>query len=249
LQSASASRVFAYALVLPDMRADFGWTYTDAGCMNATNAAGYLLGAMITARAITAIGAYRVMVTRVLASGVAQSNAERAAFLLGLFYAGPGVGILLAGLAIPVTLERLGPGSRSMAWAALAVLSRPMAFALRFAHRENVATRTSKQPSSGLRNIGSLLGVYLLFGAGYITYMTFMIAWVQSNDGGVHFPDPLLDRDRTCGDGIALDVGSRPQAARAWLCFCCPHRRHRHRLELLWFSGERFGSYSASLSN
>ena len=33
---------FAYALLLPPMRADLGWTYADAGTMSAANAAGYL---------------------------------------------------------------------------------------------------------------------------------------------------------------------------------------------------------------
>lgn len=35
--------------------------------------------------------------------------------------------------------------------------------------------------------MGWLLGGYLLFGAGYIAYMTFMIAWVQGSGGGVGF--------------------------------------------------------------
>jgi predicted MFS family arabinose efflux permease len=37
---------FAYALVLPAMRADLGWSYTVAGAMNTVNAAGYLAGAL-----------------------------------------------------------------------------------------------------------------------------------------------------------------------------------------------------------
>lgn len=37
---------FAYALLLPAMRTDLGWSYALAGGMNAANAAGYLLGAL-----------------------------------------------------------------------------------------------------------------------------------------------------------------------------------------------------------
>ena len=37
---------FAYALLLPPMRADLGWSYFTAGAMNTVNAAGYLLGAL-----------------------------------------------------------------------------------------------------------------------------------------------------------------------------------------------------------
>ena len=35
---------FAYALLLPSMRADLGWSFADAGALNTANAAGYLLG-------------------------------------------------------------------------------------------------------------------------------------------------------------------------------------------------------------
>ncbi|MFT0174569.1 YbfB/YjiJ family MFS transporter [Paraburkholderia mimosarum] len=36
---------FSYALLLPAMKADLGWTFTEAGAMNTANAAGYLIGA------------------------------------------------------------------------------------------------------------------------------------------------------------------------------------------------------------
>ena len=39
---------FAYGLLLPPMRSDLGWTYALAGAMNTLNAAGYLLGALLT---------------------------------------------------------------------------------------------------------------------------------------------------------------------------------------------------------
>ena len=39
---------FAYALLLPPMREDLGWSYTLAGAMNTVNALGYLLGALAT---------------------------------------------------------------------------------------------------------------------------------------------------------------------------------------------------------
>lgn len=39
---------FAYALLLPPMREDLGWSYVLAGGMNTANALGYLLGALVT---------------------------------------------------------------------------------------------------------------------------------------------------------------------------------------------------------
>ncbi len=38
---------FAYGLILPAMRDDLGWTYTQAGWINTANAIGYLLGALL----------------------------------------------------------------------------------------------------------------------------------------------------------------------------------------------------------
>jgi predicted MFS family arabinose efflux permease len=41
---------FVYALILPAMRNDLGWSYTEAGWNNTANAIGYLLGAMLAFR-------------------------------------------------------------------------------------------------------------------------------------------------------------------------------------------------------
>jgi len=215
---------FAYALILPDMRTDLGWSYADAGSMNTTNAAGYLFGALVAARMIASVGAYRVMVGGawacvvalmlcavfhhaiplntarmlaglgggfafvaggVLAAGVAQRNPERAVFLLGLFYAGPGLGILLSGIAVPFTLDRFGTGSWNTAWAALAILSLPLAAGLHLVRGESATAPPSAQTSPHYREMRWLLCGYLFFGAGYIAYMTFMIAWVQGSGGGI----------------------------------------------------------------
>ena len=37
---------FSYALLLPPMKADLGWTFAQAGALNTANAAGYLVGAL-----------------------------------------------------------------------------------------------------------------------------------------------------------------------------------------------------------
>jgi hypothetical protein len=47
---------FAYALLLPSMRTDRGWSFADAGAMNTANAAGYLAGALDTAFCLGRIG-------------------------------------------------------------------------------------------------------------------------------------------------------------------------------------------------
>ena len=52
---------FSYALLLPPMRADLGWSYLTAGAMNTVNAAGYLAGALLTPRWLRRFGARRVL--------------------------------------------------------------------------------------------------------------------------------------------------------------------------------------------
>ncbi|NML32533.1 YbfB/YjiJ family MFS transporter [Paraburkholderia antibiotica] len=42
---------FAYALLLPSMKLDLGWSFAQAGAMNTANALGYLLGALVFPRA------------------------------------------------------------------------------------------------------------------------------------------------------------------------------------------------------
>ncbi|HYD76181.1 YbfB/YjiJ family MFS transporter [Ramlibacter sp.] len=60
---------FAYALLLPPMRADLQWSYALAGGMNTANALGYLLGALATPWLMARFGASRLLlVGSVLAS-------------------------------------------------------------------------------------------------------------------------------------------------------------------------------------
>jgi predicted MFS family arabinose efflux permease len=214
---------FAYALLLPDMRASLGWSYATAGFMNTVNAAGYLAGALIAAQTIRRWGAFTTVVSGsvacvaalaasaltahfallsiarlvagigaavafvaggVIAARISQRHRRWAAFLLSLYYIGPGIGIVISGIATPLLLEILGPGSWRIAWAILAACALTLTLALGFARVDapdlggpNAAARFAFAP------IGLILTSYLMFGAGYIAYMTFMIAWVRDIGG------------------------------------------------------------------
>ncbi|WP_289018057.1 YbfB/YjiJ family MFS transporter [uncultured Ornithinimicrobium sp.] len=50
---------FAYALLLPEMSAELGWTWSQAGALNTANAAGYLAGALVAAPTARALGTGR----------------------------------------------------------------------------------------------------------------------------------------------------------------------------------------------
>jgi len=47
---------FAYALILPAMRSDLHWSYSQAGSINTVNAFGYLLGAFLTRALVARLG-------------------------------------------------------------------------------------------------------------------------------------------------------------------------------------------------
>ncbi|WMT75224.1 YbfB/YjiJ family MFS transporter [Bradyrhizobium sp. Ash2021] len=120
-----------------------------------------------------------------LAATIAQSRPERANFLLSLFYAGPGLGILSSGLLAPFVLQRFGPGSWWIVWWAMTLLSAVMIIPLLLAPLGGGAAIDRAAPTQfSVRPALIYLIGYFLFGAGYIAYMTFMIAYVRDAGGG-----------------------------------------------------------------
>lgn len=65
---------FAYGLVLPAMRADLHWTYTQAGWINTANALGYLAGALLALGLIRRIGAERLFIGGMILMTVALAG-------------------------------------------------------------------------------------------------------------------------------------------------------------------------------
>jgi predicted MFS family arabinose efflux permease len=119
-----------------------------------------------------------------LAATIAQSRPERANFLLSLFYAGPGLGILSSGLVAPFVLQRFGPGSWWIVWWAMTLLSVVMVIPLLLAPLDSKAMIDDAAPNGfSIRPVLIYLVAYFLFGAGYIAYMTFMIAYVRDAGG------------------------------------------------------------------
>jgi predicted MFS family arabinose efflux permease len=120
-----------------------------------------------------------------LAATIAQSRPDRANFLLSLFYAGPGIGILASGLIAPYVLQAFGPGSWWIVWWALTLLSVAMLVPLLLVPLGgNAAIDHAARVGFSVRPVLIYLTAYFLFGAGYIAYMTFMIAYVRDGGGG-----------------------------------------------------------------
>ena len=120
-----------------------------------------------------------------LAATIAQPEPRRANFLLSLFYAGPGLGILSSGLIAPFVLQAFGPGSWWIVWWALTLLTIIMTIPLLLAPIDTKAGIADAAPAKfAIRPVLIYLIGYFLFGAGYIAYMTFMIAYIRDAGGG-----------------------------------------------------------------
>ncbi len=222
---------FSYGLLLPPMREDLGWSYTVAGSMNTANAAGYLLGALLTPMLMRRFGPVRLLVGGALwaslfmvASGFFTSAAalllqrllaglasawvfvaggllaarlgtlqpSRAGFLLGLYYGGTGLGITLSALVVPAVLQAATGVSHGWAWAwwalalasfaataVLAVAMQAMPGQLHAAPASPASPHALPSKATPVRRFGWALVGYTLFGAGYIGYMTFVIALLR----------------------------------------------------------------------
>jgi predicted MFS family arabinose efflux permease len=120
-----------------------------------------------------------------LATTIAQAQPARSNFLISLFYVGPGIGILSSGLIAPFVLQYFGPGSWWIVWWAMTGLALAMTVPM-FVARFDIAANglQTAQGRFAIRPAIIFLAGYFLFGAGYIAYMTFMIAYVRDGGGG-----------------------------------------------------------------
>ena len=62
---------FAYALLLPAMRADLHWSYAQAGALNTVNAFGYLVGALLTRMLVGRLGNRRLFCAGMVVTALA----------------------------------------------------------------------------------------------------------------------------------------------------------------------------------
>ena len=90
---------FAYALLLPAMRSDLGWSFADAGALNTANAARYLAGALVAAPVGRRIGPKAVFGLALFLTAIVTGSS-------GLWLS---VGILIA--AAVVAAFQLGPAA------------------------------------------------------------------------------------------------------------------------------------------
>ena len=225
---------FAYGLLLPPMREDLLWSYTQAGVMNTANAIGYLAGALLTPAVMRRLGPSRLLLAGaalsslfmglsgfftsatpllalrflagvssallfiaggLLAARLGSLRAGRGGFLTGLYYGGTGIGIVLSALLVPALLHaaRDMPHGWAVAWwglsIACALATAVLLWPARLLPRLDAAVvnpDATSQPATHFRwrQFAPSLASYVLFGAGYIGYMTFVIALLREEGVG-----------------------------------------------------------------
>ena len=222
---------FSYGLLLPPMRADLGWSYALAGAMNTSNAAGYLLGALLTpalfrridptrlmlwgsllASALMAVsgffsGTFAWLLLRLaagaasafvfiagglLAARLGATDPRRGGLLIGIYYGGTGMGIVLSALVVPVAMQAGGTAHAWVwGWAALAGLCFAATAFLRWPAARLAGLVGAPGASAGgapshvpIRRFAFALAGYGMFGMGYIGYMTFVVALLREQGYG-----------------------------------------------------------------
>jgi len=192
MNTVNAAGYLAGALIAPGVIRRFGLAATIRGgtlaCLLALalSAISGNLAVLSFARLLVGVAAALTFIAgAALAARIAQTRPARADFLLSLFYAGPGLGIVTSGLIAPFVLQACGPGSWWIVWCAMALLSAVLTVPLLIAPLDDGNGVSASKPASfAIRPILIYLAGYFLFGAGYIAYMTFMIAYVRDAGGG-----------------------------------------------------------------
>ena len=154
-----------------------------------------------------------------LAARLGAREPERMGLLLGIYYGGTGLGIVVSALGVPLVLQQAAGQLHAWAWAwwalaaACGLATVLLAWPARVLSRVDPPARASGPVGAGvvpasrvfhLRDFAPALAGYGLFGVGYIGYMTFVIALLRdqgSSAGDITLFYALL--------GVAVMASSR----------------------------------------
>lgn len=127
-----------------------------------------------------------------LAARLGSLRPGRSGLLLGIYYGGTGLGIVLSALLVPAVLEAASGRTHAWAWAwwllGLACLAATavLAWPARVLGGVPLPSGDSGPAASGFRwqCFAPALAAYFMFGVGYIGYMTFVIALLREHGEG-----------------------------------------------------------------
>ncbi|MGW3247447.1 YbfB/YjiJ family MFS transporter [Streptomyces sp. NPDC001070] len=166
-------------------RAAFVWGIViSALTLLASGATGDLAGLAV----LRFIGGLSTAVTFVVGSALASrvhsgGQQTRSAALVAMYMAGVGIGVVLSGVVIPAALTAWGVSGWQAGWLLMGVLALlaigPAAWAARQVP-EQVAGGATHGGRISLKPLTPVFAWYVLFGAGYVSYMTFVVALLHS---------------------------------------------------------------------
>ena len=138
------------------------------------------------------LGAMSFSTAGVLAAGLFQGDARRNALAIAiLFGTGGGLGIVLAGAALPLMLQAWGPASWPMGWVVIGGASLCCVPLSLWAALQLHAPAQARQPADTtplpLRRMLPEMAGYAGFGLGYIVYLTFLSAWMTEQRASAEF--------------------------------------------------------------
>jgi predicted MFS family arabinose efflux permease len=124
-----------------------------------------------------------------LAARLSALQPQRSGFLLGLYYGGTGLGIVLSALLVPALLNAAAQEAHAWTWAwwglalacfaATALLAWPARALKDIGTAPAAADAAERAALFRWRDYGFGLAGYTMFGVGYIGYMTFVIALLR----------------------------------------------------------------------
>lgn len=136
------------------------------------------------------LGAMSFSTAGALAAGLFQGDLRRNALAIAiLFGSGGGLGIVLAGAALPLMLDSWGPASWPMGWIVIGGISLcflPLGLWAAVQLRAPVQSSAKPAPLPLRRMLPELAG-YAGFGLGYIVYLTFLSSWMTEQQAGAPF--------------------------------------------------------------
>ena len=137
------------------------------------------------------LGALSFSTAGALAAGLFHGDPRRNALAIAiLFGTGGGLGIVLAGAALPLMLDAWGPASWPMGWVVIGAFSLcGVPLCLWSASHLHVPAQAALNESTPLpvrRMLPEMAG-YAGFGLGYIVYLTFLSAWMTEQHASAGF--------------------------------------------------------------
>lgn len=215
---------FSYALFVPTMRDDLGWSYLVLGAMNTAHALGYLLGAVTLPLIIRRFSSWVSFVSggiltsvflglcalvadaapiallrflsgftsasvfaggTVLIAQLANLHPGRSGLLLGIYYAGGGLGMVITAFLVPATIDLgihwqwLHPWQVGWLVVGLTGLLLTLLMWQPSVSVPVAPPRPGRGDATAVGRYAAVAAAYFCFGMGYIGYMTFVISLLR----------------------------------------------------------------------